>query len=331
MEKEIKCLSKLIYFVTKIGKNSENLLVFRGEKKDYAETALVPFVYRTNGTNGTNSYINNEDNIYKESQRFNDKEFNTDKTVFDKLSRIQHYSAPTRLIDVSEDLFSSIYFSIAEKEILEKIDSESEKEFQDRKSSSDTSDAIIYLFEIDKEKIKYYDSDTISVISNIAKIPLSNSTNESKSKIKLRSDVEEFRDNIEEFNNQESAKFLRHEIREEKPQFENIINPKHLTSVQFVYPKFTSDRVRNQKGAFLLFGLNAKDANEPIKIIDKSGKLINPDSSTEHPIIKIHRFTLKYDTISDMKKELKSLGIRKPFIYPEIDKVSEYLVEKYKK
>lgn len=326
MDKEVTCLSELVNFVTEIGAKSENLLVFRGEKKDYTETALVPFIYRTN------SYINNEDNIYKESQRFNDKEFNTDKTVFDKLSRIQHYSAPTRLIDVSEDLFSSIFFSIAEKEIpeLEKKDSESEEEFQNRKKASDKSDAIIYLFEIDKNKIKYYDSDTISVISNIAKIPLSNSINKSKSKTQLLSDIEKFRDNIEEFNNQDSVKFLMHEIREEKPQFEGIINPKHLTSVQFVYPKFTSDRVKIQKGAFLLFGLNPKDASKPIKIIDDCGNLIKPDSSTEHPVINIHRFILKYDTISSMKKELKSLGIRKPFIYPEIDKVSEYLVEKYK-
>jgi len=31
-----------------------------------------------------------------------------------------------------------------------------------------------------------------------------------------------------------------------------------------------------------------------------------------------------------MQKELKQVGITKPFIYPELDKVSEYLKEEYK-
>lgn len=318
MHKEIKYLSKLIDFVTKIGKESEHLLVFRGEKKDYTESALVPFIYR-------NDYIYNEENIYKESQRFNDNEFNSDKTAFDKLSRIQHYSAPTRLIDVSEELFSAIYFSIAEKKIIElkRKDGETKKEFKDRK---DSNDAIIYLFEIDKNKIKYYDSDTISVISNLAKIPLSNDINE-KSKKRLLCDISKFKNKIKKFNKQKSVKFLRHEIREEKPQFEAIINPEHLTSIQFVYPKFTSNRVNAQKGAFLLFGLNPEDACLPIKLVDEKGLLL--DGNINHPIKKIHKAILKYDHIRKMQKELKALGIRKPFIYPEIDKVSEYLVKKY--
>lgn len=321
MSKEIKSLSELISFATEIGSNSEHLLVFRGEKKDYIKSALVPFIYR-------DGYIYNEENIYKESQRFNDKEFNTDKTAFDKLSRIQHYSAPTRLIDVSEELFSSIYFSIAEKEIIElkRNCDETESEFQARK---DLDDAIIYIFEIDRNKIKYYDSDTISVISNLAKIPLLNTTNE-KSKKRLLCDALTYKDNIKKFNKQKSVKFLRHEIREEKPQFAAIIDPVHLTSIQFVYPKFTSNRVKMQKGAFLLFGLNAEDASQPIKLMDEKGYL-KLESNANHPIIKVHKAILKYDHICKMQEELKSLGIRKPFIYPEIDKVSEYLVGQYKK
>jgi len=39
---------------------------------------------------------------------------------------------------------------------------------------------------------------------------------------------------------------------------------------------------------------------------------------------------LQADKVKDMKKELCNLGIRKSFIYPEIDKVSEYLKFEYK-
>ncbi|MGL6333898.1 FRG domain-containing protein [Aeromonas jandaei] len=118
-------IAGLVKFVSKI--NTNNLLAFRGEKKDYGDTSLHPFVYR-------NEYIKNEHIIYRESQRFNDANFTNDVSTFDRLSRIQHYSAPTRLIDVSEDLLSAAYFAIAEKD------------------DTDTSDAIIYIFEINKEK-----------------------------------------------------------------------------------------------------------------------------------------------------------------------------------
>lgn len=307
MSVSIKSLSELVDLVAEIGACSKNLLVFRGEKRDYGKAALVPYIYR-------DDYIVSEEKIYRESQKFNDEEFYVDKTAFDKLSRIQHYSAPTRLIDVSEDLFSAVYFAIAEKEL--------------KVSEGKADDAIIYLFEIDRDKIRYYDSDTVSVISNLAKIPLYSSSND-KSKEQLLADALKFK--VKEFNEQPSAKFLRHEVREEKPHFEAIIDPEHLTSIQFVYPKFTSNRVRTQRGAFLLFGLNVEDASKPIKLIDEKGDLIKAKKLVDYPVKVIHKFVLKYDYIDKMQKELKSLGIRTPFIYPEIDKVSEYLVKEYKR
>ena len=181
MQRQIKRLHELVRFVSDIGKKSQNLLVFRGEKRDYGVSALVPLVYR-------DGYIKKEDVIYRESQRFNDAEFSSDQGVFDRLSRIQHYTAPTRLIDVSEDLLSSIYFAIGEKDI-----------------PSDTENAIVYIFEINNELIKYYDSDTVTVVSNLAKMPLRNTNDKSKEAL-LRDATLYFKD-INKFNDTESAKF----------------------------------------------------------------------------------------------------------------------------
>lgn len=298
-----KSIDEVVSFVSKIGKHTENLLVFRGEKKDYQETSLHPLIYR-------DGYIENEDSIYRESQRFNDLEFSSDIGVFDRLSRIQHYTAPTRLIDVSEDLFSSLFFAIGEK------------------SEEDKNDSIVYIFEIDNKYVRFYDSDTVTVISNLAKIPLNNSNN--KSKKMLLCDSIKYRNNIEEFNNQESVHFLLHEIKHEKPHFSNIIDPEHITSVQFVLPKLTSNRVRSQKGAFLLFGLNPDNPETPINLLE-NGKLRKTIKKVKHPIVKIHKAILKSSKIGRMKRELVSMGIKKSFVYPEIDKVSEYLKDIYKK
>lgn len=196
-------------------------------------------------------------------------------------------------------------------------------------------DALIYIFEIQEEKIKYYDSDTVSVISNLAKIPLHKRKNNSKSKENLIKDIKTSMKEalcpevqIENFNKTQSAKFLRHEIREEKPQFEPIINPEHLTSIQCVRPKLTSGRIKSQKGFFLLFGLNPDRADKPINLID--GKYLLDNEKIKHPIKKIHKIIINSCAIKKIKNDLEKIGIKKTFIYPEIDKVSEYLTERYK-
>jgi len=299
----VNSLSSLFNYILNIKEADNTILAFRGEKMDYGDTELYPSIYRSH------YLLENEDKIFRESQRFNNQEFVEDRTTFDKLSRIQHYSAPTRLLDISEDLMSALYFA------TEKNDNDNDN------------DSILYIFEIDEKEIKYYDSDTVSVISNLAKIPLDN-TNE-KSKRKLLCDIIRFKEKKgkDKFNKQKSVKFLKHEIREEKPQFKPIIDPKHLISVQCVRPKLTSGRIKSQKGFFLLFGLNPNDITKPIKLIDKKNKLLD-NTKIQHPIKQIHKIKLKTHKI---KTELEKIGIKKSFIYPDIDKVSEYLKIKYKK
>jgi hypothetical protein len=300
MREEVKSLSELVEKISKIEISENTFLVFRGEPQYFEETALVPSVYRNSG------YIKNEDKIYREMQRFNDFEFKADKTTFDKLSRIQHYGGKTRLLDVSEDLLSAVYFAL------------------ENKNKNDKENAIIYVFEIYEDKVKYYDSDSVSVVSNLAKIPLKNKENE-KSKEAILSNLK--CKNIKKFNKKKSIKFLRHEIREEKPQFEPIIEPKHITSVLFVKPKLTTNRIKYQKGSFFLFGLNPDDAKEPIKLLEL---LCFEQNKIKHPLKKLYRFEIKSSKIDEFKKDLEKLGITPPFIYPELDKVAEYLDKRFK-
>ena len=306
---QLKCTSiaDLVEYVSYISEKKEGQLVFRGEKKNYGATALHPLVYR--------GYIDSEDKIYRESQRFNDHEFDSDKGVFDRLSRIQHYSAPTRLIDVSEDLLSAVYFAIADKDI----------------TVANAKDAIIYIFEIDEEQVKYYDSDAVSAVSNLAKIPCSNNKLLQKTKKQLLCDAIVYREDIDAFNAQDSVNFLLHEVKDEKPHFANIINPKDLLTVHFVWPKLTSNRLRSQKGAFILFGLNEKGWEKPIELLNNGVFDNSLKKEVGFPIIDIHIVVIDINSIERMKIELENLGIRKSFMFPEIDKVSEYLKDIYNK
>jgi hypothetical protein len=291
-------------FVEDVDTN-EFAIYFRGESDDFKTGALIPSIYR-------NHLIENEDVIYREVSRYNNIDFSEDKTTFDKLSRMQHYSAPTRLIDLSDDPLTSLWFS----------------------KVNEGADPCVYILKIKKTEIKYSDSDTVTVLSNLVKINLDNQNKSLKSKSQLANDTLDAIENsksLNEFNNKDSVKFLLHEIRNDVTHFEPIIEAKHISSILCVKPKLTSSRVKGQKGAFLLFGINLKNVNDTIpifKVVNHSKDLeINTNIFEPHPIVKILKIKVK----NINKNVLESIGIIQPSIFPEMDKVSEYFKQKYSK
>ena len=298
-------VDEVIRYALQVENDSNNLIYFRGENQDHGGGAFTPGVYR-------NGLLHNEDKIYREMQRFNDHEFTTDKTAFDKLARMQHYTAPTRMLDLSEDILSSLYFTL------------------DGRGDDVTS--VLYMIEIDATKIKYYDSDAVSIIANLAKSPLQNEGNPDKSKEAIWREAKDYLNDRKGYNSAvdlQSKNFLLHDIREEKSYFQDIIDPKDIFSVIAVKPKLTSQRIQSQKGAFLLYGLNLEDYTKNISLI--TGQLeeqleLNADSEY-HPVV---RLTKIYIAPSITVQHMEKIGITPPYIYPELDKVSEHLKEKYK-
>jgi FRG domain len=242
-------------------------------------------------------------------QRFNDHEFAVDKTAFDKLARMQHYLAPTRMLDMSEDVLSALYFAL------------------DQPEAGET--GVVYVLEIDPDQVKYYDSDAVSVVANLAKSPLTNDgASKEKSKTALHWDAARFLHDRVGFNGQVSVDFHLHDVREEKSYFRSLIDPAHLFSVLCVKPKYTNERLHGQKGAFLLFGMNFTDANNPIKLLQddpNQADALRINASLEsgwHPIRKLTKIRLGRNI---NLKSLARLGVTKPYVYPEMDKVAEYL------
>lgn len=306
----MRSLWEFVHILTKLEfPSTQTERYFRGEPKDYKEGAFTPSIYTKS------SWLRNEPNIYREMQRFNDQEFRDDKTTFDKLSRMQHYGAPTRLIDMSEDALSALYFALAVGKTKEP------------KSDVKKGNAVVYVIDINLKNLRYYDSDAVSVVANLVKSPL-NDTQKQKNKQSIACDACKYRKRIKAFNKKKSIEFLLHDIKEEKPYFSNIIDPKHIFSVQCVKPKFTHSRINSQKGAFLLFGLNSDNIRKNIRLIEKRGNklYLNSNNKIQHPVERITKIVIKRRYIGRMKKELeKKIGVKTPFIYPEMDKVAEYL------
>lgn len=162
------------------------------------------------------------------------------------------------------------------------------------------------VFKIPKSEVKYYDSDTVSVISNIAKRPPD-------------FDISNIRElEREAFNKEEKIRYLLHEIKEEKPYFDPIINHEHIESVICVKPKLDNPRVIRQDGAFFLFGMDGS-------------KRVQAKFSKEYLFMRGSvKLIINGDGKDKLKRQLASIGISEANMFPEIDSVSNYLKSRFK-
>src|SRR5690606_9289551 len=117
-------------------------------------------------------------------------------------------------------------------------------------------------------------------------------------------------------------------IKEEKSYFSSKIQPNYLLSILFVKPKLSNNRLHGQKGAYLLFGLDEADSEKSIPLIVDEGNSLRLNARLrpgQTPIAKITKVSLGREITMD---KLEKLGVTAPYIYPEMAKVSEYLVPK---
>ncbi|MDM1521332.1 FRG domain-containing protein [Myroides odoratimimus] len=274
----IKSIAEFISELKNIPKSKTSELYFRGHSDiDYK---LIPGIYRNV------KLINNEHNLFKEFLLRTPSDFLNDKSALEKLAKMQHYGLPTRLLDITTNPLVALYFACSEK---------------------GKKDGKVIVFRIPKNDIKYYDSDTASIISNIAKRPSKFEINSIKGL------------NLKEFNAQGEIAYLLHEIREEKSYFQSIINEQDIERVIAIKVKQNNNRIIKQSGAFLLFGINGKK-NLPAEI--PSNWTLNLDSKGVD-------FKIDNDSKDNIIEELNVLGINEATLFPELDNQAKYLKKHY--
>jgi len=258
-------------------KDTDHVYFFRGHSSFTYKP--VPSIFRNPG------WIANEDILFKELILRCPNDFGSEKSTFQTLVRMQHYSLPTRLLDITSNPLIALYFA---SETGSPINESGE----------------VLAFRVPKRELKYFDSDTVSVISNISRRPSSFDAGDPTAA-------------ITKLNKQDDIKLLLHEIRSEKPYFEAKIVPAHLHSVVCVKPKMDNARIIRQDGAFFLFGVGANKSEAallpPTYMLAKSSP----------------RLLIKREDKANIRNQLESLGITKGTIYPEIERVAEYIKEIY--
>ena len=361
--------------------NPNNDLFFRGHSdKSYY---LQPGIYRKD-TDSKKSLIEYEDVIYREVISRAPQNF-IGKNTLESLALMQHYGVPTRILDLTESALVALYFAC----------------------SNNTEDGEVLIFDIPTKSVRYYNSDRVTILANLAKCEIDfhystfiidgkiNSI-ESLEKRKIdtalyynldrfnidvfnflmsenRSIIEDFKDdflsenfdvNLKKYKNKYQRKNnsiddmiftnsyiesiqnyikgeindeitncneiyfgkLLHNIREDKSYFDAIINPIDISEVLAIRPKLDNPRIVRQHGAFLIFGVKQtiiRGFGEDKSMADINSNWILRGQP------KAERIIIDKNSKSKIKNELNTLGFNQSTLFPEIDKVAEYVRDKY--
>lgn len=142
---EIDSLAQFIHKVKGLAECEEGYVRFyRGQPVD---KPLVPNTFRKK------CFIDNESEMYNEIVNKKPEEFASSKCSFDYLVKMQHYYIPTRLLDITTNPLVALYFGCCETP----------------KDDSDEYKPTVYCIDIPKELIKNYNSDSVTILSSLAR------------------------------------------------------------------------------------------------------------------------------------------------------------------
>lgn len=158
---KITCVSDyldVLQYIRKDNSDNEKTYFFRGNAN--TEHKNIPSIFREK-----ENFIESEKEIYFEMISRCPQDFAHCKTALDHLVMMQHYTAPTRLLDLSENPLVALYFACEKYESPKIIKSNS-----DKKKATEAKDGKVSIFHVPTQEIKNFNSDTAALLANLAKI-----------------------------------------------------------------------------------------------------------------------------------------------------------------
>jgi hypothetical protein len=223
-EEAINSFSEFYNMISRVcgNRGSDQQYFFRGQPD--MKYPPLPSIYRK-------GRIENEKFLYREAVRRNSIEFTDNMSTFDNLVKMQHYELPTRLLDITKNPLVALFFACQ----------------KDPKA-----DGEVLVYSMLQDQIKYYDSDAVCILANLAKRPI-------------------------DFDFDKDKSYLVYDIQSDRPNFDgDMLGIDETKKVFCVLPRLNNNRIIKQDGAFFIFGMGEKKEDpaaildEPITIIIKA-------------------------------------------------------------
>lgn len=270
---------------------------FRGERD--RSWPLEPSIMRPSN-DGTFKLRAHEGEMLRKLIANRPEDFRETDSALEEMVVAQHYGLKTRLLDVSRNPCVALFSACDPRDPAGNI------------HPNDMSGRI-HVFAVPKAMIKTFESDTVSIIANFAKLDRSYQNlllGKTPRDIAEEDSGAPFR-----FDYSDALRRLYHYIRQEKPQFEKIIDPLDLLKVFVVEPKLSFERIRAQEGAFIISAFHDRFEREQIQTKVKN----LPVYEHEHIIVPTKRK-------ERILEELNLLGFSRETLYPGLGEVADSIL-----
>ena len=350
--RSIGCVSTLLSNIKRIKKFEKQEFERQQEaEKREAEESLLYFRGQSDASwKPDPSVMRNDNHRRKEGEMLRDlmtrqpDEFSKFPSALDRWMIAQHYDLRTRFLDISANPLVGLYFACG-------------KPKDDGSKKDGDTDGFLYVFTTTRDRVKPYDSDSVSIIANFARLRRNeqeailettkqflSAPNREAFFINKRDlmhricgkDVKEVRcyaahmDSLRE-ENEARGRYsavgrLWTLIMPEKPYFDkDLIDPRDLFRIFIVQPRLLFPRVRAQSGAFLVSARHERFDFEFEREPD-DGNVQYRRNNSDVPY-NYYRLTVRAKCKESILKELKSLNISEDTLFPELEKSAKAIVD----
>ncbi len=295
----------------------EIVLYFRGERGQWD---LKPSVMRTT-TEEESTLRSVEGEMLNDLMTRQPEAFSGLESALSQWVLAQHHGLKTRLLDITRNplvaLFSACAFACKDKS---HEDRKGQLDCNDK--SHEGEDGRLHVFGVPKYLIKPFNSDTVSVIANFAKLRryeqnlLLDKTEDYESDDTPTSENESTLVGPELFERAKDR--LYYIIRQERPNFRELIDVRDLYRVFVVEPQQMFERIRAQSGAFLISAFHERFERDEVLRLNKN-----------IPIYSHYQLEVSKEQKSKILDDLRLLNVTRETLLPSIDETTKAITQQY--